>query len=64
VLDQLQRISVEDGITVVTSLHILDLARRYGRRVIGLRDGRVAYDGPPAGLTEEVAQRIFADAAV
>jgi len=48
----------------VTSLHILDLARRYGRRVIGLRDGRVAYDGPPAGLTEEVAQRIFADAAV
>jgi len=64
VLDQLQRISVEDGITVVTSLHVLDLARRYGRRVIGLRDGRVAYDGPPAGLTEEVAQRIFADAAV
>ena len=63
VLAQLQRISDEDGITVVTSLHVLDLARRYGRRVIGLRDGRVAYDGSPEGLTEAVARRIFADAA-
>ena len=63
VLAQLQRISAEDGITVVTSLHVLDLARRYGRRVIGLRGGRVAYDGAPDGLTEAVAQRIFADAA-
>jgi phosphonate transport system ATP-binding protein len=63
VLAQLQRISNEDGITVVTSLHVLDLARRYSRRVIGLRDGRVAYDGPPERLTEATAQRIFADTA-
>jgi len=63
VLAQLQRISDEDGITVVTSLHVLDLARRYGRRVVGLRDGRVAYDGSPEGLTEAAARRIFTDAA-
>jgi phosphonate transport system ATP-binding protein len=63
VLALLQRISEEDGITVVTSLHVLDLARRYGRRVIGLRGGRVAYDGSSEGLTEAAARRIFADAA-
>jgi phosphonate transport system ATP-binding protein len=63
VLAQLQRISVEDGITVVTSLHVLDLARRYSRRVIGLRGGLVAYDGPPERLTEAATQRIFANAA-
>ena len=63
VLALLQRISDEDGITVVTSLHVLDLARRYSRRVIGLRNGRVAYDGSPEALTEAAAQRIFADAA-
>ena len=62
VLALLQRISDEDGITVVTSLHVLDLARRYSRRVIGLRGGRVAYDGSPEGLTEAAARRIFADA--
>jgi phosphonate transport system ATP-binding protein len=63
VLAQLQGISDEDGITVVISLHVLDLARRYSRRVIGLRSGRVAYDGPPEKLTDAAAQRIFADAA-
>ena len=63
VLALLQRISDEDDITVVTSLHVLDLARRYNRRVIGLRAGGVAYDGSPESLTEAAAQRIFADAA-
>ena len=63
VLALLQRISDEDGITVVTSLHVLDLARRYSRRVIGLRGGRVAYDGSPEALTEAGARRIFADTA-
>ena len=62
ILALLQRISDEDGITVVTSLHVLDLARRYSRRVIGLRGGRVAYDGSPEDLTEAEAQRIFAAA--
>ena len=40
VMELLRRINEEDGITVITSLHVLDLARRYGRRIIGLRDGR------------------------
>ncbi|HKO91511.1 MAG TPA: phosphonate ABC transporter ATP-binding protein, partial [Polyangiaceae bacterium] len=35
VLALLRRISEEDGLTVVTSLHVLGLARLYGRRVVG-----------------------------
>ena len=60
VLSLLQRISEEDGLTVVTSLHVLELARLYGRRVLGLRAGRLVYDGPPDGLTDTVAEQIFA----
>ena len=63
VLALLRRISEEDGLTVVTSLHVLEVARLYGRRVIGLRTGRVIYDGPPDGLTDTVAARIFASRA-
>ena len=59
VLALLRRISEEDGLTVVTSLHVLELARLYGRRVIGLGGGRVVYDGSPEGLTDAVAERIF-----
>jgi phosphonate transport system ATP-binding protein len=59
VMDLLRRINEEDGITVVTSLHVLELARDYGRRIIALRDGRVVHDGPPASLTGSAATVIF-----
>jgi phosphonate transport system ATP-binding protein len=62
VMELLRRINAEDGITVVTSLHVLDLALRYGRRVIGLRQGRVVHDGPAESLTPGVAERIFGGA--
>jgi phosphonate transport system ATP-binding protein len=61
VMELLGRINREDGITVITSLHVLELARLYGRRVVALRAGRVAYDGPPDGLGE-AAGAIFAGA--
>ena len=35
---------------MITSLHVLEMARQYGRRVVALRDGRVVYDGPPRRL--------------
>jgi phosphonate transport system ATP-binding protein len=59
VMDLLRRINEEDGITVLTTLHVMDLALAYGQRVIGLRDGRVVYDGSPAGVTARVAGGIF-----
>ncbi|HLF48772.1 MAG TPA: phosphonate ABC transporter ATP-binding protein [Methylomirabilota bacterium] len=59
VMELLRRINREDGITVITSLHVLELARAYGRRIVGLRDGRVVHDGPPESLTASAADRIF-----
>jgi phosphonate transport system ATP-binding protein len=64
VMELLRRINREDGITVVTSLHVLGLARDYGRRIIALREGRVVHDGPPESLTGDVAGVIFGDAPV
>jgi phosphonate transport system ATP-binding protein len=40
----LTRISKEDGLTLVMSLHNLDLAREYFPRLVGLRAGRVLFD--------------------
>ncbi len=45
VLGNLERLNQEDKITVICSLHYLDLVQRYATRVIGLRDGRVVYRG-------------------
>jgi len=53
VMDLLKNICVEKGITLVTSLHFLDFAKRYGSRIIGMRNGEVVFDGKPEDLTEK-----------
>ncbi len=59
VMRDLQRINAELGITVVVNLHFLDLARRYGQRMIGLRAGEVVYDGPAADADESTLEEIY-----
>jgi len=59
VMELLRDINREDGLTVIASLHVLDLALTYGQRIVGLRAGRVIHDGPPAGLTQAAAEAIF-----
>ena len=59
VMRDLQRINAELGITVVVNLHFLDLARSYGRRLIGMRDGRVVFDGDGADADDPVFREIY-----
>ncbi|MFC3079379.1 phosphonate ABC transporter ATP-binding protein [Phenylobacterium terrae] len=50
VMETLHALNAEDGLTVVVTLHQVDYALRYCRRVIALKEGRIVYDGPPEGL--------------
>ena len=59
VMDTLRRIHEEDGRMVIANLHTLDTARRYCDRVIGMRDGRIVFDGTPDQLTTGVARDIY-----
>ena len=59
VMGDLRRINTELGITVLTNLHLLDLAREYGTRMIGLRAGTVVYDGPAATASDAVFEEIY-----
>ena len=59
VMDTLRRIHDEDGRTVIANLHTLDTARRYCDRVIGMRKGRIVFDGSPAQLTTGAARDIY-----
>lgn len=52
ILGSLETLNQEDGITVMCSLHFLDLVQRYSTKVIGLRDGRVVFEG----TREDIAQ--------
>lgn len=53
-------IAKRDGLTVIMSLHQLDVARRYADRIIALSNGSIAFDGSPSALTEDVVDQVFA----
>ncbi|MDP5362056.1 MAG: phosphonate ABC transporter ATP-binding protein [Paracoccaceae bacterium] len=59
VMQSLRRIHEEDGRMVIANLHTLDTARRYCDRVIGMRAGRIVFDGTPEQLTTGVARDIY-----
>ncbi len=64
VMKYLEEINKKDGITVICSLHFLSLARRYGTRVIALKDGKVAFDGKPVDIDERRFREIYGEDAV
>jgi len=63
ILRHLERLNREDGITVMCSLHFLDLVHRYGTRVVGLKDGEVVFEGLPDELTAEKFKEVYGEEA-
>jgi len=59
VMDSLRRIHEEDRRLVICNLHTLDTARRYCDRVIGMRAGRIVFDGAPGLLTSGTVRDIY-----
>jgi phosphonate transport system ATP-binding protein len=59
VMDALQRINREFGITVLCNLHSLDTARSYCDRLVGMAQGRVVFDGHPDTLTNDTARELY-----
>ncbi|WP_227132150.1 phosphonate ABC transporter ATP-binding protein [Halorubellus salinus] len=49
----------ERTLTTIASLHQVGLAREFGERYIGLRDGRVVFDGGKDDLTMDVVDEIY-----
>jgi phosphonate transport system ATP-binding protein len=45
ILRYLEKLNQEDDMTILCSLHYLDLVQRYATRVIGLKEGEIVYQG-------------------
>jgi phosphonate transport system ATP-binding protein len=59
IMSRLKQISVEDDITVLCSLHFLDLVQQYGDRVIALNEGRLVFQGAPSAIDDERFRDIY-----
>lgn len=49
----------ERRLAAVINIHDVALAQLFVRRIVGLRQGEVVYDGPPDGLNAEVLTEIY-----
>jgi phosphonate transport system ATP-binding protein len=59
VMEILARVAATAGLTVICTLHQVEYARRYADRVLGLRNGRLVFDGSPGDLSREALRWIF-----
>jgi phosphonate transport system ATP-binding protein len=67
ILLNLEKLNQEDKITVICSLHYLDLVQRYAESVIGLRNGEIVYKGTRKmirAMTDEEFHEIYGEEAV
>jgi phosphonate transport system ATP-binding protein len=59
IMKHLEEINKKDGVTVLCSLHFLDLVHRYAGRVIALNQGRLVFEGLPKKITEKKFKDIY-----
>ena len=55
----MKKINTELGITTIVNLHFLDLAKEFGDRLIGLRDGELVYDGKVTDVSDKDFENIY-----
>jgi len=66
ILSYLEKLNQEDNMTIICSLHYLDLVQRYATRVIGLREGELVYHGSRediSRLTDDEFKQIYGEEA-
>ena len=63
VMEYLQKVNRELGLTVVCNLHFLSLVRQYATRVIALKGGVKVYEGDPKEIDDAWFARIYGEGA-
>jgi phosphonate transport system ATP-binding protein len=59
IMQYLEDINKNDGVTVLCSLHFLDLVHRYAGQVIALNEGRVVFQGKPQEIDDDMFKAIY-----
>jgi len=59
VMELLREVNESDGMTVVVSLHQVDMATRYCPRIVALKEGCVLFDGPSGAVTPSLLAEVY-----
>ena len=61
VMQDFVRINKEMGISLLLNIHHVELALEYADRIIGIRSGKIVYDGPANEVDQTVLNAIYGD---
>jgi phosphonate transport system ATP-binding protein len=59
IMKLLRRLAAEDNLAILCVLHQIELAHAYADRVVGIRDGRQAFDLPREKLSREQMRGLY-----
>ncbi len=63
ILELLVGLANQGGLTLLISLHQVDLARRHSKRIVALREGEIAFDVPTHELDDRALEQLYRSAA-
>ena len=61
VMQDFVHINQEMGISILLNIHHVELALEYADRIIGIRAGKIVYDGPSARVDQAVLDSIYGE---
>ena len=61
VMRHIEALNREEGMTVICTLHDLDLIRRYATRLLALRDGELVFEGHPDTFDSDTFRDIYGE---
>jgi phosphonate transport system ATP-binding protein len=47
------------NITVIANMHHVDIALKYANRIIGVKEGKIVFDGPSLKVTNDILKEIY-----
>ena len=59
IMELLKEINEKNGVTIICNLHLPDLAREYGHRVLALKQGEIVFEGAPESLDENTMDLFY-----
>lgn len=58
-MDAIHRNCTEQGIACLVNLHQVETAKQYASRIVGIKGGKIVFDGPPQALTDYHTSLIY-----
>jgi len=59
ILGILRDYNQEQGVTVLVNIHVIELAKRYAKRILAFNKGRLIFDGPVEQLDGALEEEIY-----